>query len=112
MSLEKLNPSKWRATAVVSALTLLTSTMPMSAETAPKKAVQHLSTQTPIQHVIVIIGENRTFDHIFATYQPVQGQTVNNLLSEGIIQADGSPGSNLPLPIRTRRRIRSSTIMR
>ena len=97
MSLEKLNPSKWRATAMVSALTLLTSTMPMSAETAPKKAAQHLSTQTPIQHVIVIIGENRTFDHIFATYQPVQGQTVNNLLSEGIIQADGSPGTNFAI---------------
>lgn len=29
------------------------------------------STTTPIKHVIVIIGENRTFDHIFATYQPV-----------------------------------------
>ena len=71
--------------------------MPMSAETAPKKAVQHLSTQTPIQHVIVIIGENRTFDHIFATYQPTQGQTVNNLLSEGIVQADGTPGPNFAI---------------
>ena len=28
-------------------------------------------TTTPIKHVIVIIGENRTFDHVFATYQPV-----------------------------------------
>ena len=27
-------------------------------------------TRTPIQHVIVIIGENRTFDHVFATYKP------------------------------------------
>lgn len=25
-------------------------------------------TVTPIKHVIVIIGENRTFDHVFATY--------------------------------------------
>jgi phospholipase C len=25
-------------------------------------------TRTPIKHVIVIVGENRTFDHIFATY--------------------------------------------
>jgi phospholipase C len=23
--------------------------------------------QTPIQHVIIIVGENRTFDHLFAT---------------------------------------------
>ena len=27
------------------------------------------NTTTPIKHVIVIIGENRTFDHVFATYQ-------------------------------------------
>src|SRR5580700_9138547 len=30
---------------------------------------------TPIQHVIVIIGENRSFDHVYATYEPVAGQT-------------------------------------
>jgi phospholipase C len=49
-------------------------------------------TATPIKHVIVIIGENRTFDHIFATYVPKKGETVNNLLSEGIVNADGTPG--------------------
>ena len=54
-------------------------------------------TTTPIKHVIVIIGENRTFDHIFATYVPVKGQTVNNLLSEGIVKADGTPGPNFPV---------------
>ncbi|MGH7437018.1 MAG: phospholipase, partial [Polyangiaceae bacterium] len=26
------------------------------------------STKSPIQHAIVIIGENRSFDHLFATY--------------------------------------------
>ncbi len=51
------------------------------------------NTATPIKHVIVIIGENRTFDHIFATYQPVnRNETVLNLLSEGIVNADGTPG--------------------
>jgi phospholipase C len=50
--------------------------------------------QTPIQHVIVIIGENRSFDHVFATYVPKHGQTVRNLLSEGIINANGKPGPN------------------
>jgi phospholipase C len=53
-------------------------------------------TATPIKHVIVIIGENRTFDHIFATYVPKKGETVNNLLSEGIVNADGTPGNNFP----------------
>ncbi len=27
-------------------------------------------TATPIKHVIIIIGENRSFDHVFATYVP------------------------------------------
>jgi phospholipase C len=52
------------------------------------------NTTTPIKHVIVIIGENRSFDHVFATYQPVTGQSVWNLLSEGIVNADGTPGPN------------------
>ena len=51
-------------------------------------------TTSPIKHVIVIIGENRSFDHVFATYVPRPGETVWNLLSEGIIKADGTPGPN------------------
>ncbi|HET6929062.1 MAG TPA: alkaline phosphatase family protein [Candidatus Acidoferrum sp.] len=50
--------------------------------------------RTPIQHVIVIVGENRTFDHIFATYQPKKGESVDNLLSKGIVNEDGTPGPN------------------
>ncbi len=50
------------------------------------------NTTTPVKHVIVIIGENRSFDHVFATYQPVRGQFVSNLLSKGIVKADGTPG--------------------
>src|SRR5450755_2131418 len=49
-------------------------------------------TASPIKHVIVLIGENRTFDHLFATYVSPSGDSVNNLLSEGIIKADGTPG--------------------
>ncbi|MBV8929967.1 MAG: hypothetical protein JO152_12665, partial [Mycobacteriaceae bacterium] len=47
---------------------------------------------TPIKHVIVIIGENHTFDNVFATYQAPRNQQVRNLLSEGIVNADGGPG--------------------
>jgi phospholipase C len=64
---------------------------------AKEQAAARTQTRTPIKHVIVIIGENRTFDHVFATYQPKPGQTVNNLLSEGIINADGTPGKNYAL---------------
>jgi phospholipase C len=49
-------------------------------------------TATPIKHVIVIIGENRTFDNIYGTYVPNGGQTVENLRSRGIVRNDGSPG--------------------
>src|SRR5271163_4607717 len=54
----------------------------------------HESTRTPIKHVIIIIGENRSFDHVFATYQPKNGETVWNLLSEGIVKVNGKPGPN------------------
>jgi phospholipase C len=52
------------------------------------------NTTSPIKHVIVIIGENRSFDHVFATYVPKGNQQVWNLLSEGIVKADGTPGPN------------------
>jgi phospholipase C len=60
----------------------------------PAQAQEHGATASPIQHVIVLIGENRTFDHLFATYVPKRGESVKNLLSEGIINADGTPGWN------------------
>ncbi|MDD1622387.1 MAG: hypothetical protein LUQ11_13000 [Methylococcaceae bacterium] len=47
---------------------------------------------TPIQHLIVVVGENVTFDTLFGAYQPPQGQSIKNLLSQGIINADGTPG--------------------
>ena len=50
-------------------------TRPAAAETS--------KTRTPIKHVVVIVGENRTFDHVFATYKPKHGQRVDNLLAEG-----------------------------
>ncbi len=51
-------------------------------------------TTTPIQHVIVIVGENRTFDNLFATYRPRAGEQVWNLLSRGIVNKNGTPGKN------------------
>jgi len=47
---------------------------PVSAAAQPpaKQSSKQSTTTTPIQHVIVIIGENRTFDHVFATYQPTR----------------------------------------
>src|SRR5215470_13178738 len=52
------------------------------------------ATATPIKHLIVVIGENRGFDHIFATYRPRGDQQVGNLLSRGIADENGMPGPN------------------
>ncbi len=49
-------------------------------------------TTTPIKHVIVVIGENHTFDNVFGTYRPPAGQSVRNLLSEGIVTPSGAAG--------------------
>lgn len=49
---------------------------------------------TPIEHVIVLVGENRTFDNLYGTYTPPKGQTIDNLLSKKIVNKDGSPGQN------------------
>ncbi|HEX4157454.1 MAG TPA: alkaline phosphatase family protein [Rhizomicrobium sp.] len=52
------------------------------------------NTTTPIKHVIIIVGENRSFDHLYGTYVSPSGDPVRNLLSEGIVNADGTPGPN------------------
>jgi phospholipase C len=60
------------------------------------------ATTTPIRHLIVVIGENQTFDALFATWKPANGARVNNLLSEGIVEADGSPGPNFARALQRR----------
>jgi phospholipase C len=58
------------------------------------KSVNQIPTASPIKHVIIIVGENRSFDHLYATYLPKNDARVLNLLSEGIVNADSSPGPN------------------
>src|SRR5580658_1927293 len=61
----------------------------------PQTKSRDNDTASPIKHVIVIIGENRSFDHVFATFVPKKPwEHVNNLLSEGIVKANGTPGLN------------------
>jgi phospholipase C len=68
----------------------------VSADAAdPDQAVDKIRTATPIKHVIIIVGENRGFDHLFATYIPKHWEDgILNLLTQGIVKADGSPGWN------------------
>jgi phospholipase C len=71
------------------------SSSPGQADTALKDGDNHDQqdeTATPIKHVIVLIGENWTFDSIFATYKSTNKQSVGNLLSRGYVTASGAPG--------------------
>jgi phospholipase C len=69
-----------------------------AAGTTPAAGANDNKTVSPIKHVIIIIGENRSFDHVFATFPAPKGQTINNLLSSGIIKLDANknaiPGPN------------------
>jgi phospholipase C len=58
---------------------------------------EHRATETPIEHLIVIVGENHTFDNIYGAYQPKNGQKVSNLLAKHIINKDAKPGSKFTL---------------
>ncbi|HMF41928.1 MAG TPA: alkaline phosphatase family protein [Polyangia bacterium] len=54
-------------------------------------------TASPIKHVIVLIGENRSFDNVYGTYDPRPGQSVSNLRTSKIVREDGSLGSRASL---------------
>ena len=62
-------------------------------------ALSKSATTTPITNIIVIVGENQTFDGVFGAYAAPSGQTIKNLLSQGIINADGTPGPNFQLAL-------------
>ena len=72
-----------------------------AAAPSPARAAVAINSKaiSPIKHVIVIIGENHTFDNVFGTYQPPKGQTVRNLLSEGIVTASGGAGPNVSVAL-------------
>jgi phospholipase C len=94
--LNDVTPRRWRTVARAILLTLLSQVVvPAGALAQDNRSAPQ--TQTPIKHVIVIIGENRSFDHVYATYSPVSGDSVSNLLSKGIVNADGSKGPNYGL---------------
>src|SRR3984893_18509518 len=58
----------------------------------PGVATDRPRTASPIKHVIVVIGENQSFDHLYGTHVPPSGDSISNLLVKGIVHPDGSPG--------------------
>jgi phospholipase C len=80
----------YRSTAVGVAIALLGIGVAGSASRADPGAA--MTTASPIKHVIVVIGENQSFDHVYGTHVPPSGDSISNLLVKGIVRADGSPG--------------------
>jgi phospholipase C len=67
----------------------------IAAAEAQTSSLSKTPTLTPIKHLIVVVGENRSFDNVFATYVPSDPkQSVWNLLSLGIVDKTGAPGLN------------------
>jgi len=83
-----------RPVVVAGTAVALTTMMTAAAAGTTPRAGQAPATTTPIKHVVVIIGENHSFDNVFATYQPPHRQKIWNLLSEGIVTKSGAPGPN------------------
>lgn len=88
------NSSLLKAAQVSTCISLIAPLAYAPAQSAELGWFPQRTTATPIEHVIVVIGENHTFDNLFGAYQPPAGQSIHNLLSQGIIKADGSPGPN------------------
>ena len=90
-----MRSGRTKIAAAICAATVSALDLTASVSAAADTPVEQIRTATPIKHVIIIVGENRSFDHVFATYVPKnKGDRVRNLLSEQIINADGTPGPN------------------
>src|SRR5262249_16182088 len=95
-SMQQLRKRKWAAIIALTAMLTAQAGGPL-ADANEGQNQQAPMTPPPNKPVIVLIGENWTFDSIFATYRPKDGQMVGNLLSRGIVTASGDPGPNFAL---------------
>jgi hypothetical protein len=101
----RLRKNHWRlATALftpilaISAFGLGTGAIGAPEKQGDSNPADHISTESPIKHVIILIGENRGLDHTFGVYKPKgKGQTISNILSKSIVNIDGTPGPNFSL---------------
>jgi phospholipase C len=92
--MKTLRKRKWPAAIALGAMLTAQSAAPLAY--GGQKNEGSSSTTTPIKHLIVLIAENWSFDSVYGTYVPKNGTTAN-LLSKGIVTANGSPGINAEL---------------
>ncbi|HEX4076933.1 MAG TPA: alkaline phosphatase family protein [Candidatus Acidoferrales bacterium] len=101
-----------RRAAAIALASNLALVMPGSLLAGQKDASETVETTTPIKHVVVIFGENISFDHYFATYPYATNPhgepdfhakddtpRANNLLSGGLL--DENPNSTQPFRMDT-----------
>ena len=96
--MKRMRQRKWPAVIALGAMLSAQTAAPLAY--ADQKNHNVSSTTTPIKHLIVLIGENRSFDNVYATYHPHgdgHRSEVGNLLSRGIVNDNGSPGPNMAL---------------
>jgi phospholipase C len=95
MRISGRNHLAWAVSAALS-FSLLGATVGVAdTKSQDRDAADSVKTESPIKHVIILIGENRGTDHTFGVYKPRgQHQTISNLLSKGIVNEDGSPGAH------------------
>ena len=99
MRINGRNHLAWGASAVMS-FSLLAATVGVADDKSKDNndAADAVKTESPIKHVIILIGENRGTDHTFGVYKPRgKHQTISNILSKGIVNEDGTPGPNFSL---------------
>src|SRR6202521_5112283 len=98
MRINGRNHLAWGASAVMS-FSLLAATVGVADDkTKDNDAADAVKTESPIKHVIILIGENRGTDHTFGVYKPKgKNETISNILAKGIVNEDGTPGPNFSL---------------
>jgi len=98
MRINGRNHLAWGMSAALS-FSLLAATVGVADDKSQDRdAADSVKTESPIKHVIILIGENRGTDHTFGVYKPRgKQQTISNLLSKGIVNEDGSPGAHFSL---------------
>src|SRR5579862_8230735 len=96
--------NRWRLKTACSVSLIALSAVGYAVSAHSEKALKDTSaaaqadTESPIKHVIILIGENRGLDHTFGVFKPKgKGQTISNMLSKGIVNVDGTPGPNFAL---------------
>ncbi|MDQ4488579.1 alkaline phosphatase family protein [Sinomonas sp. ASV486] len=88
-----------RAAAATSAFALTAATVGGAVAALPAQAAS--STATPIKHVVVIFGENVSFDHYFATYPNAANTAGERVQGTGTAASSFTAAANTPKNINT-----------